>query len=245
MSNPSSQVIALWVKENLQTNWEPLRSILVRTLQKQLKSKNDTEIYDCADQNILHVAEHLRNEASEWLIDGTMPLFEIDEEPEPYLRIILNEDRNILIKLRKIDPFDFEKLCASILDQLGAFSHVTERTNDGGVDFIGKYLNIVPLSLGLPISCKATVIGQAKRYKMGNPVKESNLREFVGAATLYRHELRKENSIGPLTPIIYAFWTTSDFDQNAKRYARAIGLWYMEGRTLANYLKHLKLDDKF
>ena len=47
--------------------------------------------------------------------------------------------------------------------------------------------------------------------------------------------------IGPLAPVPFAFWTTSDFDPNAKKFAHATGVWYMDGDTLANYVKYLSL----
>lgn len=43
--------------------------------------------------------------------------------------------------------------------------------------------------------------------------------------------------------MLFAFWTTSSFEKNAKDYARAMGLWYMEGLTLAAYCVSLNLVD--
>jgi len=62
-------------------------------------------------------------------------------------------------------------------------------------------------------SCRiqTAVIGQAKRYKAGNTISETQLREFVGAATLERHKLLKDGIIGPLSPVVFAFWTTIGF----------------------------------
>jgi restriction endonuclease Mrr len=128
-----------------------------------------------------------------------------------------------------------------VLEKLGAQSQVTKQTNDGGVDFIGVDLKLVPKKFNVPAACRAAVIGQAKRYKDGNAINEVRLRGFVGAALLRRHVLHQEGNIGPLTPVLCAFWTTSYFDFNAKKYARAAGLWYMDGRTLADYVHGLSL----
>jgi hypothetical protein len=46
-----------------------------------------------------------------------------------------------------------------------------------------------------------------------------------------------------LTPVIFAYWTTSGFEQSAKAYARSIGLWHMDGQTLAAYVGSLGLVD--
>jgi hypothetical protein len=43
--------------------------------------------------------------------------------------------------------------------------------------------------------------------------------------------------------VLYAFWTTSDFEPNAKKYGRELGLWYMDGMTLATYVTDLGMKD--
>ena len=162
---------------------------------------------------------------------------------EPYIRVIVSAPSELITKLRRIDPFEFERVCARILGGLGATARTTQRTNDGGADFIGVNMNAVPAALSVPATCKAVVIGQAKRYRDGNLIVETKLREFVGAGILERHQLLKEGRISPLTPVLFAFWTTSSFDPNAKRYARDMGLWYMDGVTLAGYVNLLGLHE--
>ena len=134
-------------------------------------------------------------------------------------------------------------MCASVLAALGATSRTTQKVKDGGIDFLGVNLKVVPTALSVPAASRTAVIGQAKRYKAGNTISETQLREFVGAATLERHKLLKDGIIGPLSPVVFAFWTTSDFDQNAKQFARELGLWYMDGVTLAGYVAALGLED--
>lgn len=242
MSTPSSQVIAGWVKDVLEDGeWRPLDAVCAAAITKNWKGRSQDDVLDFVEQNLPYVANHLRDEASECKIDGTVPEFEIDNEPRPYIRLLAKEISPILRKLRSIDPFELEKVCADVLTKLGAEAKETQRTNDGGVDFVGLYLKIVPSMLPVPVACTACVIGQTKRYKDGNLISESRLREFVGAATLRRHELQREGKCGPLAPTLLAFWTTSNFEPNAKRYARAIGLWYMDGRALANYVERLEM----
>jgi restriction endonuclease Mrr len=193
------------------------------------------------EAHLEHVSNYLRTELAECAVDGVEPYFEIDNEQPPYIRGLSFPDSDIAEKIRKIDPREFEKVCAAVLERLGAQSYVTQATNDGGVDFVGTNLKIVPEGFNVPAACKAAVIGQAKRYKEGNAINEVRLREFVGASALRRHLLQRDGAIGPLTPVLCAFWTTSSFDPNAKTYARAIGLWYMDGRTLAKYVAGLGL----
>lgn len=242
MTTPSSQTCAAWVKEALiSTDWVRLYDVCFAVTRTKLVTWADGEIHEYVEGNLRYVAEHLRDEASEWHIDGKSPRFEIDEEPSPYIRACAQQTRPLLLKLRRIDPFKFEHICAQILVKLGADAKATQRTADGGVDFVGSGLKIVRGTIGVPSACNAAVIGQAKRYKQGNNIKETQIREFVGAAILRRHQLHADGKIGPLTPVLFAFWTTADFDQNAKQFARASGLWYMDGDTLANYVDQLDM----
>ena len=242
MGVPSSQVAACWVKEGLNSvNWVPLRDVVFLAIKQRWAGKSDGEISDYVETNLPYVAEHLRDTAAEWVIDGAVPTFEIDSEPSPYIRLLSALPSNLVSKLRKIDPFMFEQVCADVLTALGAESQTTRRSYDGGVDFVAVNLKIVPNAFLVPVACKAAVVGQAKRYKDGNPINETRLREFVGAATLKKHELCVAGRIGPLAPVLFAFWTTSDFDSNAKSYARQLGLWYMDGHTMAAYVDNLGL----
>lgn len=242
MGIPSSQVCAAWVKADLvATEWVLLHDFCVTVVRARLQNWTDGQVHEYVEQNLAYVAEHLRDEAGEWHIDGRVPQFEIDDEQAPYIRACSCTTRPLLEKLRRIDPFKFEEVCAWVLNKLGANAKTTQRTKDGGVDFVGTGLKIVQGTLGVPSACLAAVVGQAKRYSDGNPIRETQVREFVGAAVLRSHQLRYESGMGPLAPVLFAFWTTSDFDPNAKIYSRAVGLWYMDGETLANYIDHLGL----
>ncbi len=244
MATPSSQVLASWAKEELQSNaWVPLREVCIQAIKARWAGVSETQLYEVMETNLTYIAEHLRDEAAEWMIDGTSPAFEIDDDPSPYVRSVTDTARPVLLKLRRISPFSFEDVCAQILRALGADAQSTKKTNDGGIDFHALRLKVVPSALTLPEACKAAVIGQAKRYKDGNLIKETAVREFVGAAMLRIYELQRDAGLSPLAPVILAFWTTSDFDPNAKRFARALGLWYMDGKTLANYISHLNMTD--
>jgi Restriction endonuclease len=243
MSIPSSQIIALWIQEELSDEgWVPLRSVAMGALRKKWV-KPEQELEELIDDKLSYIAEHLRNDLSERVIDGKLKDFEVDDETPPYLRRLLPRRPTLLDKLRKIDPFEFENVCSKILASLGADSATTQRTNDEGIDFTATKLKIIHSSLPMPISCHGVVIGQAKRYKEGNVISETKLREFVGASVLRRHRMAIDASISPLMPTLFAFWTTSDLDFNAKKYARNIGLWYMDGATLTAYAEELGLTD--
>ena len=243
MAAIKSQICAIWIQEDLETTaWISVKEVLFASIQKRL-GQSDEEIWEMVEEHGPYVAEHLRDCVAEWTIDGRTPLFEIDNDSSPYIRLTARVPSEIVFKLRKINPFEFESVCASILSALGAASRTTQRTNDGGIDFVGVNLKVVPTALSVPAASRTAVIGQAKRYKAGNSITETKLREFVGAGTLEKHKLLRDGVIGPLSPVIFAFWTTSEFDSNARRFARALGLWYMDGVTLAEYVSQLALWD--
>jgi hypothetical protein len=242
MAAPSSQIISAWVQEEItSTEWILLRDLIFIALKKNWAGPSDETLWEQVEEHSTYVAELLRVCVADYQFDGAPSRLEIDNDPSPYVRSVVSTPPDVLKGLRKIDPFKFEEVCAAILNSLGASSNITQKTNDEGVDFVAKSWNAVPHPLAVPSACRAIVIGQAKRYKDGNLINETKLREFVGAGTLRRHRLLQEGQIGPLTPVFFAFWTTSSFDQNAKKYARELGIWYMDGFTLAAYVTLLNL----
>lgn len=241
MGAPSTQILSAWIKETLiEREWVPLRAIALAAAVAKL-GRSDDEIVDFIDEKLQFIAENLRDDLAECAVDGRIEEFEIDNEVQPYIRRKGIRHQDLLDKLRSIDPFVFEEVCAKILTKLGADAYSTERTNDGGIDFIGIKMKVVPSALPMPHSSHGVVIGQAKRYKDGANISETRLREFVGSGLLRRHELASQYGLSPLAPTLYAFWTTSDLDPNARRFARRIGLWYMDGATLASYAEELGL----
>lgn len=243
MGIPSTQVMAVWIKDGV-TNEDfcSLKDVAFEVLRVKLTSYSEDTIWEIVEDKLLHVAEILRNDAAETRADGVPPRFEIDDEQSPYIRSF-PFDNQLLLKMRRINPFVVEELCAKILNCLGATANVTQRTGDGGVDFVASDLDIMPAGYGMPAVCRATVIGQTKRYKESNIINEKQLREFVGAGVWKRHKLRLDSGVSPLAPVILAFWTTSNFEPNAKRYAREMGIWYMDGQTLASYINKLGLNE--
>jgi hypothetical protein len=241
MGVPSTQIIAVWIKDGtVQADFRPLNEVAFTVLRNQLPRFSDDAIWEMIEEKLEHIAEALRTDAAEAKADGIPPRFEIDDEPSPYIKAFPTESE-LLSKLRRIDPFVVEDLCAQVLTKLGATANATERTGDGGVDFIATNLDILPAGYGIPAVCRATVIGQTKRYKETNVITEKSLREFVGSGVWKRHKLRLDSGICPLAPVILAFWTTSNFEPNAKRYAREMGIWYMDGHTFASYISKLGL----
>lgn len=241
MSIPSSQVAAGWVKDAVGDEWISLKVIMSSIVEQKWTGRSSAEVGEYVEDNLYYVAEHLRTELAEARLDGAHCPFEIDEEEDPYIRKIAELPSDLLMKLKTICPFAFEEVCSRILGSLGGREYRTPKTGDGGIDFIVTEIDVLPQDINSPEHCRGAVIGQAKRYN-GRLIGEKNVREFIGASLLKRHELRQSGSIGPLTPVLLAFWTTSNFEPNCKVFARKAGVWLMDGATLANYLVKLGLE---
>jgi hypothetical protein len=243
MGIPSTQIIAIWIRDGLvDTNFRPLEDVAFSILSEKLPKYSEEGIWELIEDKLFHIAETLRTDAANNIADGMPPRFEIDDEQSPYIKAFPTQN-DLLAKLRRVDPLMVEEICAKILERLGASANVTGSGADGGVDFVATGLDFMPNGFGIPTVCRATVIGQTKRYKDTNIIYEKALREFVGSGVLRRHKLRLDSGICPLAPVILAFWTTSSFEPNAKNYAREMGIWYMDGHTLSNYVVQLGLSD--
>src|SRR6266496_2246817 len=134
MGVPSSQVATVWVQQELESSsWILLEDILFATVRRKLVSFSEEEVWDYIENNLQYVAEHLRDVIAECNVDGAIPTFEIDSEPSPYIRLTAKLPSDVIAKLRRIDPFQLEIICAKLLAVLGATSRETQRTNDGGV----------------------------------------------------------------------------------------------------------------
>ncbi len=241
MSDPSSQKIAEWVIEFAQPEWRRLDELCYDSVRGKWLSPSDDYVADVVAKELGYVKNILYDMVRAAHIGGETLLFEIDEDEIPYVRGKNKDCYSVLCNLRKVTPAQFEEICSEILNEFGGASKVTGMPNDGGVDFIGLNLSLVGMNFPTPESAKMIVIGQAKRHAEGNTISESELRKFVGGATRRVHQLKREEKIGALTPVVYAFWTSSDFEKNAKKYAQEVGLWLMNGVTMSQYLIELKM----
>ncbi len=243
MAAPPSQVIAAWTETTLVSrDWVSIDEAIYAALVAQIPTWSEEKQWDLVETCAPFVTQLLRDRIESARQDGAVFPFEIDEEEPPYIRATGKGDPALLGKLKRIDPFDFEKVCAKILEQVGCASDVTQKTRDGGIDFIAHGLDILPDEMNCPESVRATIIGQAKRFKK-DLIAEKALREFVGASLLKRHALRVQKKVWPLSPVLLAFWTTSNFDPSGRSFARDAGVWLMDGHTIAAVLIDLGLQD--
>jgi restriction system protein len=116
---------------------------------------------------------------------------------EGFNRIESDVKTELLQKLKKVDPFFFEKVVLRLLKKMG-YGEFTEtsKSHDGGIDGI-----INEDKLGLD-----KIYIQAKRFDEGK-VREKDIRNFIGA-------MSGDTNKG-------VFVTTSDFDEKALEKARS------------------------
>jgi len=116
---------------------------------------------------------------------------------EGFSRIEKDVKADLLLKLKNLDPYFFEKVVLRLLKQMGYGEFVeTAKSGDGGIDGI-----INEDKLGLD-----KIYIQAKRFNEGK-VREKDIRNFIGA-------MSGDTNKG-------VFVTTSDFDDKAIQKARS------------------------
>jgi len=116
---------------------------------------------------------------------------------EGFNRIESEVKNELLLKLKSIDPYFFEKVVLRLLKKMGYGEFIeTTKSNDGGIDGI-----INEDKLGLD-----KIYIQAKRFNEGK-VREKDIRNFIGA-------MSGDTNKG-------VFVTTSEFDEKAIEKARS------------------------
>ena len=116
---------------------------------------------------------------------------------EGFSRIESEVKNELLLKLKNIDPYFFEKVVLRLLKKMGYGEFIeTSKSNDGGIDGI-----INEDKLGLD-----KIYIQAKRFNEGK-VREKDIRNFIGA-------MSGDTNKG-------VFVTTSEFDDKAIEKARS------------------------
>lgn len=241
---PSSQEIAKWVETYIENpDWQTLNTAISESISKALPKAPIEVVSDLTDEHLSYVDTILRNRRAILIEDGGIPSFDLDENDQ-YIRRINQCHADIAAKLRLIDPYYFEVVCKRILEKLGAIAENTQKTYDGGVDFFALEMTSYSAGYPLPKSAALAVVGQAKRYAADHEVTETEIRKFIGGAVLKIDELRKQGKINVLSPVVYAFWTTSDLHVHAKEFSRKMGVWHLDGMALAEYVLKLGLVDE-
>ncbi len=244
MGLPSPRYVAAQVVQHLTRHsndltWHKIDDVIRAILYVHVPNISIERREEFADKIRDNVETELRNDLAEAERDGRHSLFDLSDDA--YVRI---RDQDVVVvkrRLCELSPGDFEEFCRDVLSTLGGRATVQGGPSDGGIDFDCFDLRSLPTDLPTPISLNLVVLGQAKRYADTNIITTKMLREFVGAAVLRHHDLLISGSLSARQPVLFAFWTTSSFDNNAREFARKVGIWIMDGVTLARYAQHLAL----
>lgn len=166
----------------------------VQITDKGLASRNDSLSLEQIHSNVIDFYEPESNRAKTNITsEDASPQDLIDLGFEQIDRSIKEE---LLIKLKEVDPYAFEKMILILLNKMGYGDFIeTTKSNDGGIDGV-----INEDQLGLE-----KIYIQAKRYTDAK-VRETDIRNFIGAMS---GDTRKG-----------IFVTTSSFDEKAKNKAR-------------------------
>lgn len=237
MAAPKPNDTAFWLL-NLADNSEerPLELLIFEILGKRLPNVSLELRSDWAEEQLNAVADYLGTTQEEQRQEGIDPTFELSfDAGKPYFKVLSKEAIRFREALYLIGDKEFVDFCVLLLGALGAESKNVDGTGDGGVDFIGRNLPISKIPVEGLKKARLLVIGQAKHYQEGFLVKETELRDFVGGGLrrLSDHTDAVAHRGPFLAPVVFAFWTSSDFNSSAKSYGRSLGIWTLNGIALS------------
>jgi len=243
MGEVSADTAAYWLHSDAKNaEYRPLLDVLSEVLVGRLPAKSIEERAELAETLLPGVVISLQRVAIESREDGVEPSFELyADEKTNYLKFVESRATKFLDDLLNLNPKEFEVFCASVLKKMGGTPFVTGQSGDGGVDFLGKDVRFYGDLGPAPVGARVLVVGQAKKYARKNLISEGDLRGFIGGA-IRKVSNPHDNSFrgGIFAPVVFAFWTTSDFQPSAKKYAKAVGVWYLNGIALSQLA--LRLD---
>jgi restriction endonuclease Mrr len=245
MSEPTSATIAEWIaSECLSQEYKVVELFLSEVLTTHLPERSGDEVADLTERLRPSVVKALEELAMQKRSEGITPNYDLQlDEFAAYLRVEPRPELMLLNELQVNTPRQFEEFCSDVLNALGGKASVTGGADDGGIDFVAFNLHLGSQVAPSTIGAKTVVIGQAKRHQTGNNITENQLRNFVGACLRRAYQLKRTNTqlVGSLQPIVFAFWTTSDFHPLAREYAREMGIWYLSGVALAQLALRLNV----
>ncbi|MGA2087192.1 MAG: restriction endonuclease [Terracidiphilus sp.] len=243
MPDPSPDTVAFWVSRDITNeSFRTLLDITTIVLVSRLVGKSAEECADLAEKVLPKLVSALESIRAESLEDGVEPSFELSVEQNAlYIKAVSSDASRFLNRLHALTWQEFEQFCGRILGAMGGKPTVTGKPGDGGIDFIAKDL---PLCSPAPKGARITIVGQAKKYGRDNLVIEQDIRSFIGGAVRRTSDPEDPHCFrrNILAPVSFAFWTTSDFQPSARKFARGLGLWYLNGIALSQLAIRLNVE---
>jgi len=146
---------------------------------------------------------------------------------------IQDEYKKFCKYIEEINDWEFEIYCARLLRAIFCDVKETKRSGDGGIDFHGKlkfdnsWLEIFNIIPGV------FVFGQVKKYSVASSVPVGDLRDFIGAYSLFRnnHWLEQGNpyrdfnvKFQPYAPVSLIFIATCKQNMHTSAVFSAYGV---------------------
>jgi len=223
-NNAGAQGGASIIQRNFAYNLNQLKVLIFQRINSRLTSSEIIKLEDKIETKIYSLGLDFDNQKNYGECN-------VDEEFKDYqkttieYREALTEKRRVeglsdhdlhrVSDLLRINPYDFENLCSSIMKDLG-YSNiiVTPRSNDKGIDIIGEING-------------EKVVAQCKRYK--NSVGSPDMQMFIGAM----HNANAASGI---------YFTTASFSKEAETMARSNSIILFGKEKIA---EHLSLFDDY
>ncbi len=236
MADPKPYVVARWISsETRDLDFIPLRDAVEAVIAKRLAEKSAEELAELSEGLVPAVFDELLIVAEQNAERGVEATFELAGERggDAHIRAAHTEAALVLEKLLIVSPKAFEDFCAAVLSAIGGKGESVGKTGDGGVDFVALD---VPFGTSPGTAFRGAcslVVGQAKRYKEDNLVTEGEVRDFLGGAVVRAAQIQRDHQYGLMSPVVFAFWTTSELNAKAMGFAKRAGVWYLGGLALA------------
>lgn len=236
MSAIKPYVIAHWIADEIKDEeYVPLLTAIEDVIRIHISAWSNEQISETSEKIEDAVFEELGKISDQFIDEGIEPSFNLDGSPgTAFIKGENLQTVKSLTIIRGKDPTAFEQLCVDILSNLGGNTRRVGGSGDGGIDFIATEIPIFKLNSPALRASLPIVIGQAKRYKEDNIVSVNDVRNFIGGALIKADELKRENNrYGLFSPVIFAFWTTSNFTKDAVEFSQKSGIWYLSGLAVA------------
>jgi restriction endonuclease Mrr len=243
MADPKPYVVARWISSEMRdVAFIPLQDAVAAVVARRLTEKSPEELAELSEGLAPAVFDELLIVSVQNADRGVEATFELaGERGDAHIRAAQTEAPLVLEKLLGLSPKAFEDFCASVLSAIGGKGQSVGRVGDGGVDFLAM---AVPFGSSSGAAFRAAcplVVGQAKRYKEDNLVSEAEVRDFLGGALVRAVQVQRDNNYGLMSPVVFAFWTTSELNAKAMEYAKRAGVWYLGGLALAQLAARLQI----
>lgn len=237
-------IVNLIIESSVNPNWKKLQLVIYECMRSKFETFSEEYILEYSEEHLVTIAEELFIKEDTARQESVELNFDIKEEDDGYyIKFIDTPEIAFLKQLQADSPENFETFCSNILSKLGGIATIIGGRQDGGIDFVASDLMLNNLPSQSTMGSRIFVIGQAKRYSDGKHITETDMREFLGSCVKRIDDFKRSRpeQYGILQPTILAYWTTSDFHTDARKFAKEIGIWYLNGIALSQLAIKLNL----